>query len=104
MNKLLVLVILLLVALGVLAYTQGWFNIRKDEKGHVQVKFDKEKFKKDKEAAKKYLAEKKHAAEKKIADLRNKSKGAKGDEKTKLDSEIADLNKSVEEMEKHDKE
>ena len=62
MNKVIVVVILLLIAVAVLGYTQGWFGLAKDKEGHVKgLSFDKEKFKKDKEAAKKYLADKKKA-------------------------------------------
>ena len=93
MNKLIFLVVFLLVAFGVLAYTQGWINFGKDDKGHVQVTFDKAKFKKDKEAA-----------ADKIAELRNKSKSTKGEDKSKLDAEIASLQKSLDELETRDQE
>ena len=93
MKVLIFLVVFLLVAFGVLAYTQGWINFGKDDKGHVKVTFDKEKFKKDKETA-----------ADKIAELRNKSKSTKGEDKTKLDAEIAALQKELDELGKNDAE
>ncbi len=105
MNKLILLVILLLVAVGVLGYTQGWFNLAKDDKGQVKgISFDMEKFTKDKEAAKQYLANKKKAAADKLADLRAKHKEAKGDDKAKLDKEISELTKTIDDLEKSEKE
>ena len=45
MNKVILVVVVLLVAVGVLGYTQGWFGLAKDDKGHAKgLTFDKEKF------------------------------------------------------------
>jgi hypothetical protein len=94
MNKVIVVVIVLLIAVGVLGYTQGWFG----SKG-----FDKEKFKKDRDKAQKVLVDKTKAAEKKIKDLTAKHTEAKDDDKAKLQKEIDELTKTVDEMKKrHD--
>ena len=104
MNKVIVVVIVLLIAVGVLGYTQGWFGLSKDKEGHVKgLSFDKEKFKKDRDKAQKVLVDKTKAAEEKLKNLTAKHTEAKDDDKAKLQKEIDELTKTVDEMKKrHD--
>jgi chromosome segregation ATPase len=76
MKKLLIVVLVLVVALGGVAYWRGWFSL-----GNGKVQTDPEKFKKDKAA----LVEKAKSAGKKMADLFKSKATMTAEDKAKLD-------------------
>jgi hypothetical protein len=93
MKKLLIFVLVLAVAVGVLGYWRGWFNVSREG---VQV--DAEKFKKDREDFSKTVSEKAKVVKNKFANLWKKSEGLKGDEKVQAEKELAELEKKHERL------
>jgi chromosome segregation ATPase len=99
MKTLLVVVVLLVVAFGALAWWQGWFSVTKqDGKPHVEV--DLEKFKHDKAAFSKTVAEKAKEYKEKVAGLWKKTEGLKGDDKAQVEKELKELEQKRDRLEK----
>jgi hypothetical protein len=100
MNKVLGVIVVLLIAIIGFGFYRGWFQFEKpksdDGKTHYGLTVDKEKFKKDRELAKKTAAEKTKALKDRIASLHDKSKGQTGEEKAKTEKEIDELSKKHE--------
>jgi hypothetical protein len=99
MRTLIAIVLVVLVAVGVLAYWQGWFTVTREE-GGFRVKVDPEKFKKDRAAFGKAAREKTKAARDRIAGLWKKTEGLTGDEKARAEKELSELEQKHELLEK----
>ena len=95
MKQLLVVVLVLVVAGGVVGYWRGWFGIT--DRGKVEVQTDGAKFKLDRDAFGKSVGEKARAMKEKVAGLRKKSEGLKGESGSAVQKELGDL------QEKHDR-
>jgi hypothetical protein len=89
------LLVLAVIAVGGFGWYRGWFTVEKNPegKGRPDVTVNKAKFEEDKAAAKKVLAEKTRALKERLAQLRDKSKNLKGEEKAKADREIEEAAK-----------
>jgi len=98
MKNLLVIVLVLLVGIAALGYWRGWFGVTKE--GQVGVQVDAAKFKQDKDAFSKTVGEKAKAMKHQVASLLEKSKLLKGDAKAHAETELAELNKKHDRLEK----
>jgi DNA repair ATPase RecN len=99
MKKLLLVLVILLVAAGVLAWWQEWITFTGEDRG-VHVKVDPEKFKKDRAAFSKTVREKTKAAGDRIAGLWKKARGLSGNEKTSTEEKLRELEKKRDSLEK----
>jgi DNA anti-recombination protein RmuC len=103
MKKTLIALAVLLVLGVAVGFWQGWFKFEKTQtdegKPAFQVSVDKDKFKQDKERLKKAASAKSQAWKERLAHLRNKVKGQSGEEKTKTEKEIEDLDKKHQTLE-----
>jgi chromosome segregation ATPase len=98
MRRFVVIVLVLIVAIGALAYWRGWFNVTEDGKVGVQV--DSAKFKQDKEVFGRAVGEKAKTAKDQVAKLWKKTEGMTGDDKANLEKELAELEKRHNRLEK----
>jgi chromosome segregation ATPase len=102
MKQLLVCVLILVVAIGILGYWQGWFSVSKD--GTVDLQVHSTKFKQDKDDFSKTVVDKAKVIKTKLANLWKKTEGLSGDDKTSMEKELADLEKKHDRLEKQIKE
>jgi hypothetical protein len=102
MKRLLVFVLALIVVVGALGYWRGWLSLTKEGKVNVQV--DPAKFKQDKEAFSKTVAEKAQAAKGQIASLWKNVEELTGDEKAQAQKELGELEKKHDRLEQQIKE
>jgi phage-related minor tail protein len=102
MKKLLVVVLVLIVAVGVLGYWQGWFSVTTN--GKVEVQVDAAKFKQDKEAFSKTVGEKTRTMKEQVANLWKKSEELTGDDKAQAQKELGELKKKHDRLEQQIKE
>jgi chromosome segregation ATPase len=91
MKKLLVVILVLIVAVGVLAYWRGWLSMGKE--GKVDVQVDSAKFKQDAKAMKD-----------RVAGLWTKSEALTGDDKAHAQKELGELEKKHDRIEQQIKE
>ena len=91
MNRFLMLVLVLVAAVGALGYWRGWFSVTKE--GKVDVQVDPAKFKQDKAAFSKTVGEQSKVLKDKVASLWKKTEGLKGDDKARVEKELAELEK-----------
>jgi hypothetical protein len=103
MKKVLIAAVVLVVALGGVAWWQGWlkFEKTKDEEGktHVGVAFNPEKIKQDRDKLKKATADHTKKVKDQLAKLRDKAKNLTGADKEKAEKEIDTLTKKHEAFE-----
>src|SRR5579863_8173674 len=99
MKNLAVIILVLLVAIGLLGWYQGWFTVTNKD-GKVNVEVDREKIKADRNTFTKAASEKMKAMKDSIAGLAKKSESLKGDEKERVQAEIHDLEKTHDKLEK----
>jgi hypothetical protein len=97
MKRVLIGIVVLLAA--VVAYFQGWFSVKKED-GKLKVVTDPAKFKQDKAAFSKLIAEKAWAAKDKVASMRKKSEGLTGEDKAHAEKELAELETRHDRLEK----
>lgn len=102
MMRLMAFVLVLLVAVGALGYWRGWFSLT--TKGKVDVQVDAGKFDQDKVDFSKAVGEKATTMKDQLAGLWEKSEGLTGDEKTRAQEELAELEKKHERLEQQIKE
>jgi hypothetical protein len=102
MKKLLVVAVVLLVAIGALAYWRGWLSVGKE--GKVDVQVDSTKFKQDKEAFSKTVGEKARAMKDQVAGLWTKTEKLTGDDKAHAQEELGELTKKHDRLEQQIKE
>lgn len=95
MQKLIIVVLVLAVAVLGLGYYQGWFE---DKKGDVTI--NKEKFTRDREDFKKWAGTVFQTGKQKLSKLAEKAKSHTGEDKEKLTKEVEDLQKKHDELEK----
>jgi hypothetical protein len=96
MKTVLAVVAVLAIAVVAIGFWQGWFSFqtsKEDGKVHVDLSVNKDKFKQDKEKLRAKATDKTRAIKQKIASLREKSKGLKGDDKARADKEIEALSR-----------
>jgi hypothetical protein len=97
MKNLIIAIVLIAAIVAGLGFWQGWFTVDKsktdDGKTHLSIGAHKDKFNKDKQVFKEAAAKKFQAIKDKLASLRDKAKGLKGDAKAKADKDIDDLAK-----------
>lgn len=98
MKKLLCIVVVLLVGVAALGYWRGWFSVTRE--GQIDVQVAPAKFKQDKEAFSKTVAEKAKAMKAQVASLWKKAEGLTGDDKAHAKKELAELEKKHERLEK----
>ena len=98
MKNLAVIILVLLVAVGILGYYQGWFTVTKKD-GKVNVQVDKDKFRSDRDTFERKASEKIKAMKDSIAGLSKKSEALKGDEKERVQTEIHELEKTRDKLE-----
>lgn len=92
MKRLLVFIVIVLIGVGILGYSRGWFDVSKE--GGVAV--DRDKFEKDKTAFNQMVSEKAKAMKDAISNLWKKSKLS--------DADKASAEKELKELEaKHDR-
>jgi TolA-binding protein len=91
MKRLLLVVFVLIVAVGALAYWQGWFSMTKE--GHVDVQVDTAKFKQDREAFSKTVGEQAKAMKDRVSSLWKKSEKLTDKEKAAVQKELGELEK-----------
>jgi TolA-binding protein len=103
MKRFLVFVLVLVVAVGALAYWRGWFIFTREE-GKVDVQVDTAKFERDREAFGKDVGAKARAAKDQIASLWKKTEGLTGDEKAQTQTDLAELEKRHARLEQQIKE
>jgi len=102
MKKVLIAAVVLVAALGGVAWWQGWIKFeQKTEDGqtHVGVAINKEKFQQDRDKLKKAAGERSKALKDQLAKLRDKAKGLTGADKEKADKQIDALTKKHEALE-----
>jgi hypothetical protein len=102
MKTLLAVLVVLVLAVGGVAYWRGWFTVEAKHEGdstHVDVKLNKEKFKQDKEKLQAEAAQTSKALKDKLAGLREKSRGLSGEDKAKADKEIDEMSRKHESLE-----
>jgi archaellum component FlaC len=99
MKNLAVIILVLLVAIGLLGWYQGWFTVTKKD-GKVDLQVHSDKFKADRDSFTKDAGEKIKAMKDSIAGLSKKSEKLKGDEKERVQTEIHDLEKTHDKLEK----
>jgi hypothetical protein len=99
MKKVLIGIVVLLVAVVALGYFQGWFGVKKED-GKLKVVTDPARFKQDKAAFSKLIAEKARAAKDKVASMRKKSEGLTGEDKAHAEKELAELETKHDRLEK----
>ncbi len=97
MRNFLVLILVLAVAVGVVGYWRGWYNV--SDEGKVGVQIDSAKFKEDKEVFSKTVGEKAKGLKEQVANLWKKTEGLTGDEKLNAEKELKDLEKKHERLE-----
>jgi chromosome segregation ATPase len=102
MKNLVVAVLVVLAGVVALGYWRGWFNVTKEGTTHVQV--DRAKFEQDKEAFGKTVGKKTKALKEELASLWTKAEGLTGDDKAHAKTELAELEKKHERLEKQLKE
>jgi hypothetical protein len=90
MKNLIIALVVIAIAVAGVGYWRGWYTF--GDKQHPIV-FDKDKFKKDKEAWKTGIADKYKSLKTKIAGKKDKIKESKGEEKARLEKELEDLEK-----------
>jgi hypothetical protein len=95
MRNVLFIVLVLVVAVGVLGYWEGWYSLTKE--GHVDVQVNPTKFNQDKEEFSKTAGEQARAMKAKIAGLWEKTEGLTSEDKAKEQKELSELQK------KHDR-
>ena len=94
----LVVLLLLAVAVGTLAYSRGWSSVTK-KKSMVGVQIDPEKFKNDKEAFSKSFREKARAMKGQVANLWQNSERRADDDKAHVQKELGELKKKHDQLE-----
>jgi chromosome segregation ATPase len=99
MQKLLIFVLVLAVAIGGLGYWRGWFSV---SRAGAQV--DAEKFKQDKADFSKTVREKAKAMKEQVATLGKKSEGLTGGDKVHAQKELGELNEKHDRLEQQIKE
>jgi TolA-binding protein len=97
MKKLLAIVLVLAIAAGVVGYWRGWFSVTRD--GNLAVQFDSGKFQQDKDEFGQKVGEKARAVKDDIARLWSKSETLSGDEKDRVQKELAELRQRQERLE-----
>lgn len=85
MKRLLVFIVIVLIGVGILGYSRGWFDVTKE--GNVSV--DRDKFEKDKTAFNQMVSEKAKAVKETLGNLWKKT-GASAD-KTGVEKELKEL-------------
>jgi len=98
MKKLLIAIVALVVLVGGIGLWRGWFTLTKE--GKVNVHVDPAKFKQDRDALSKTIGEKAKTMKTRIANLVKKSEGLKGEEKTHVEQQLAELQKKHDLLEK----
>ncbi len=98
MKKLLIAIVALIVLVGGIGLWRGWFTLTKE--GKVNVHVDPVKFKQDRDALSKTIGEKAKTMKTRIANLVKKSEGLKGEEKTRVEQQLAELQKKHDLLEK----
>ena len=98
MKNLAVIILVLLVVIGIVGWHQEWFTVTKKD-GNINVQVDREKFKADKDAFEKSASAKIKGMKDSIAGLSKKSENLKGDEKTRVQTELHDLEKTRDKLE-----
>ena len=91
MKKLLIAVVVLVLIVGGIGLWRGWFTVTQE--GELNVHADPAKFKQDRDALGKSIGEKAKALKGKIADLVKKSEGLQGEEKVRVEQDLAQLQK-----------
>ena len=102
MKKLLIAVVVVVVALGGVAWWQGWLKFEKkteDGQTHVGLAINKEKFQQDRDKLKKAAADRSKKLKEQLAHLKDKAKGLTGADKDKAEKEIDALSKKHEAFE-----
>ena len=98
MKNLAVIILVLLVVIGIVGWHQEWFTVTNTD-GKVKVHVDREKFKTDRDAFEKSASQKIKGMKDSIAGLSKKSENLKGDEKTRVQTEIHELEKTRDRLE-----
>jgi hypothetical protein len=102
-GSLLFLLLALLIAIGILAYSQGWFTMDKDPvTSKTQFVLHPEKFKADRQAFTQKIKDAVSSGKQKLSDLKAKRDKAPEAEKTELTKQIDAATKQLEQLEKHD--
>lgn len=99
MRNLAVIILILLVAIGILGYYEGWFAVSEKD-GKTNLQFDKDKFKGDLNTFKTKMSDETAELKDKIAGLFKKSETLKGDEKTRVQADLHDLDMERDKLEK----
>ena len=101
MKKLLVVLVVLVIAAGAVGYWRGWFTVetkKEDGKTQVGLTINKDKFKEDRAALKKRVAERSKSIKEKIASLRaGKKDGKEVEDLVKKEKELDAKMKEIEE-------
>lgn len=104
MKKVLFSLVLLIIAIGALAYVRGWFSVPEDAETHKRkLVVDQEKFAKDRAAFKTTVEEQASKAKAKLAEWREALKSSPPDDKAKTEKTLAELDKQITELEEHAK-
>jgi chromosome segregation ATPase len=103
MKKLVIFLLVVVVVVGGVGYWRGWFTVDR-EAGGPKVHVDPEKFKKDRTAFSKMVSTKAKEMKESMAKLLKKAEGLSGEEKTKTEKELKDLEAKHDELEKQIKE
>jgi chromosome segregation ATPase len=99
MRNLAVIILVLLVAIGILGYYEGWFTVSEKD-GKTNLQFDKNKFKDDMNLFQTKMSEEVGTLKDNIAGLFKKSEKLKGDEKTQVQADLHNLDMDREKLEK----
>ncbi len=102
MKKLLIAVVVLVLLAGGIGLWRGWFTVTQE--GKLNIHADPVKFKQDRDALGKSIGEKAKAMKVRIADLVKKSEGLKGEDKVRVEQELAQLQKKHDLLEQQIKE
>jgi hypothetical protein len=102
MKRLVIVLLVLIVAVGALAYWRGWLIFPKE--GDSKVGFDTAKFNADKDAFGKTLTEKTKAMKDQMASLWKKTESLSGDDKAQAQKELGELDKKHDRLEQQIKE
>lgn len=97
MYRIFVIALVLLVAIGAVGYSRGWFKVTNE--GQVEVQVDQEKVQDDKESFSKAVSEKAQDLKDQVATLWEESEGLTGDDKTQAQKELSDLKEKRDRLE-----
>ena len=98
MKNILVAILVLLVAVGAVGYWREWYSVTNE--GQIEVQVDSEKVQEDKEAFSKAVGEKTQAMKDQVARLWEESEGLTGDDKVHAQTEIGELKKKQDRLER----